>query len=95
MQRLIYMLVLLVIFSNAALAQDNGTPGTFVKEPSNDVWQGDKNGFNENSSNMKRGSLNTTPVNTPIDGGLVVLLSAGVLYGGRQLRKRRQAKAVQ
>jgi len=68
MQRLIYMLVLLLIFGNAATAQDNGEPGTFVKEPSNDVWKGDKNAFNENSQNMKVPGLGTTPVNTPIDG---------------------------
>jgi hypothetical protein len=87
--------VLLLAMTGSLAAQEETNTESETLQVSPEIWapkskQADAPFSDNNPSNAKAPPPpNSNVVNAPIDGGVLVLLGAGVLYGRKRLRKNK------
>ena len=97
-KRLLYLTLVVLLASNA-FAQDETEQST--AGPSEEIWKTKKdqkegNSFDQNDLSASKWAPppRTNVVNTPIDGGILVLLGAGVLYGRKRFVQSKKRPAI-
>ena len=94
MKKIFYCLLVLLFTSSISFAQDeideslDEAAAAPAQSSSNEIWGKNTSKINDNASASKWTPRPPSKVNAPIDGGLLVLLGAGVLYGRKRMSKK-------
>lgn len=90
MKKFLYLLVV-VLFVNSNLFAQNPFNDKPAPEQSEDIWSKKQtNSSAPQASKIRPRDPSPIPVSTPIDGGVVVLLAAGALYGKKRINQNRK-----